>query len=385
MASKLLSSVPTITLVLTTFALTGCFNTDRDKVISVGKCIKAANYLGDGELADAAEHKMKTSLSHIKGNAREAMEIAQEINDEIIPAGSSTKADYVLKVAKKWQNSSSCETTLEEFRTYIKEQATLNAKPIDNPTAADSCQRFMVQYRLASYPYAEKFSKELNEAVRQSIKNASEALKEYQQDYVEKLILTGESRTIGRAIKDACEGGGPIAEKIKAIKAIKELASPRTAFIASQIKTIAYDKDCGELRDAYCWAQINRQATDNAYSRSRQCDQDELPSEACTADEHAMIAQELRELELVALNKAKAKYEDYIAAPEKYNFNTASNIDLLADKCRRETVQTLKGAAYYDHVKRVCLPAAREEFLQPQKELLSKVNARLMELAEAKQ
>ena len=342
----------------------------------------ASRHLGDSELAAAVEYKINAENLQVALSSKEKVEIAGEISDDITPAGMSTNMTYALKVATKWRNSSFCESAVEQFQAHIKENVKQHSASIGLPSEPGSCAKYIAQHWWAYYPQAQKYSKEMQEGLQASIKNAATALKDYQQEFVRAQLSRGRHDELADAILTSCKNTDSLATGIKSIEFLKNLDSPRSESLAAYLKNLPQERDCGEMKDVYCRSDLIKQAAEIAYGESKRCDRDEASGAACNRDVPTSVNEESLKLEKEALNIAKTKYEQYVAKVGQYDWFSHGSMYVYGEKCKRKAVEVLglRQEAFYEYTDRVCLPEAREEFMKKEKSLLDKINARLAEM-----
>lgn len=100
-------------LFLLLLLVSGCTQSPQDKLVELGKCIKASQIIGDPVLAAAAANEFKVIAPAMESKivinpALFAMLVNEKVNDELYPAGSSTNSKYVLETAASWINSNYC-------------------------------------------------------------------------------------------------------------------------------------------------------------------------------------------------------------------------------------------------------------------------------------
>ncbi|WP_156894980.1 hypothetical protein [Janthinobacterium sp. 1_2014MBL_MicDiv] len=359
--------------------LSGCTSSEHEQIISIGKCAKAANYLEDSSLRAATEYRAKIALKDVPANPRYAMEVAQEIRDEAEPYGSSTSIVDVLKVALEWKNSSYCKQVEADFATHIAERVKSNL-PVIADTTGDpaSCQKYVAQVDIYTSRHAKKYHAQMGQVLQATLNASAGRLKDFQMDAVKHKINSTDFGEFALDVYAQCQAGGALSEKIGTSQFVQKLQSPATKEINSFLTEARTTKgDCGEFPQDYCAADFMIMAAERALQRSVQCDRNPLEKN-CTSTSDILIKQEFKALENEKLVSMQEKYENYIAHPEKYNYNTYSNIHAIADKCKRGAIDKgLRDGAYSDYVAANCMPQARIAFLKPQQEILDRIKARL--------
>ena len=359
--------------------LVGCTSKEHDKILAVGKCMKAANYLDDSSLAAATDYHAKSALKDIPASPQLAMEIGQELRDEAEPYGSSTHIADVLKVALEWKNSSYCKQVESDFADLIEGQVKSNIQVISDTTGdPKSCQKYVAQFDLYSSRHARKYNAQMGQALHSTLKASSGRLKNFQIDAVNKAVGSSEFKELAVQVYRLCQVGGAISEKIFLTDIVQKMQSPTTAELKAALSnTRTPNGDCGEFSEHYCTANLRAMAEQQALQRSISCDHD-IAVKDCTATAEFLTKEEFHKLEISELLRMREKYENYLADPEKYNPNTRSNIYSIAQKCKKSAIEKgLRGADYDAYDAATCMPEARKAFLKPQAEMLAKVMARL--------
>lgn len=371
-----------IALSITTLTMSGCFNKEKETYLKIGKCIKAADHLDDQELSEAVNFKISSDKIQLNLNSRERMELAQELSDEITPAGSSTKIGYALKIAHKWRESGFCKESLTQFRAFVKKTAEIYSKPLNSPNEPESCEKYIGLKKFTNYPYAKDYRSSTEKALSETILNSTVLLKDYQKEFVRNEILNGGLYKIADKIEASCQNHGNLAESIKNIEEIEKTRSPRSIAINEFLKRISDTHDCGEFREIYCQPKLMEQVVLKLSQESHSCDRDEISGPECNSDVKGSIHKEFISLERVALNKWKSDYEDRVSGRGAYRPTTHS-YSAPSTPCRNMASFQLglRGDAWAEYVHTVCNAQNRKEYIAANKDLLERVNSRIAEIA----
>lgn len=395
------------------FALSGCSYFDDSIDVKLYQCKQSAYHLDiNSTLMRSAVDWKSPQLVPPPESRQELLDRLNKINLTMSSAMNGNGSMDRDKLGD-WYKSDFCQGILKEYQDHAygspndKERAILEANKgedaallrqvqhfsksmADRDSKEVSCNKFKEQYSMTyanQSTSSEKYREQLEQGLRSTINDSTFKLKKYQVESIAEEISGQKIRSVASNMNDICADDKLLSDRIAKSDAAQYAQSKKTRILSEKSQALDaakrdVNKECGDLQEIFCVADIRRTAAELAYAQSRECDDKQDSASNCSDDAEEMYRKALLSTELGILNAEKKKREIYINDPAGSRIFNAANalrgIDMLAEECQQQAVKNgMKGAAFQAHSAAVCVPNATREFLKPQMEELGKIKARL--------
>lgn len=384
--------------------------TQSEEAIALYKCEQASVQLSLNEsLVRKAINWKNNSIKNQKMSNNDYMRQVSEENRamrEVMSGNGSYDKPKLLS----WYNSDYCKNLLKEYQVFEYGVDVINnAQAIaKNKGIEDAVMRQILYYsksmvknnKSQCYKYKEQFDiaftdniltakyrKDFLNGLSQTINDSSFKLKKFQVDYIKSQSSSNDFYKLASNIYQNCPNEGYLSEYIANVDSIKDAESLKSKSIIEKLSQLNLnnDRDCGNLSEVYCIANLREPALRSSYDISRKCDQQDNKQNECYLTAEKLYSLELKRMEIIKLNEERQKYESYIQNPSKsrsFNAgNSSSDIYILSEKCKQEAINLgLRGADYEKYKKEICIANAQSEFVKPQTIILEKIKNRLAEI-----
>ena len=401
------------------FALPGCSYFDDSVDVKLYQCRQSAYHLDiNSTLMSRAVDWKSPQLVPPPESRKELMERLNKINLTMSSAMNGNGSMDRDKL-RSWYASDFCQGILKEYQDHEygspsdKERAIIEENKgedaallrqvqyfsksmVDKDSKEVSCKKFKEQYSMTygdQSTSSGKYREQLEQGLRSTINDSTFKLKKFQIEFVAEKLSGKDIKTFSSDLIDVCKDEKLLSDRLERSQLVKMAASKKTRTLSEKSQALdaanrTMNKDCGDLKDIFCAAEIRSTAASLAYAQSRECDDQQNSAPHCSDDAEEMYRKALLSTELGVLNSEREKREIYINEPSGSRFfnyaNASRNIDFLAEACKQQAVKDgLKGAAFQARSATVCIPNAKQEFLKPQIEELGKIKTRLEALQSA--
>jgi hypothetical protein len=229
----------TVLAAISMTVLNGC-SFFEDEAISVGRCMRAANYLNDVDLRGAAAYKASIIFRNRDGSAREAMLLAEKVRDEAEPYGSSTDPRQVLAIAKDWKESRYCQKVEAEFKEAVEKTiAAYKAAIIKPPKDSSSCEQFN-ELHVATFkdPYTKRYQPDLLPVLKKILIGSIQGLPESEKFGLTSLISQNKVEDLSNDLSAQCSKGKSVADSIGGTKTVTTIRASEAASKNQNIRIV---------------------------------------------------------------------------------------------------------------------------------------------------